>query len=50
MIRSFLGLCNFFWAHIQDNASISAPLNRLLRKETGYKGGPLPDDAMEALI
>ena len=50
MIRSFLGLCNFFRAHICDYAAISEPLNRLLRKETSYKGGPLPDDAMEAFI
>ena len=50
MIRSFLGLCNFFRAHIRDYASLSAPLNRLLRKEASYKGGPLPEDALEAFV
>ena len=50
MIRSFLGLYNFIIAHIRDYAAISAPLNRLLRKETSYKGGALPDDAMEAFV
>ena len=40
MVRSFLGLSNFFRAHIRDYAAIWAPLNQLLRKETGYKGEP----------
>jgi len=26
MIRSFVGLCNFFWTHIKDFALIAAPL------------------------
>ena len=35
-IRSFLGLCNFFRGHIKDYATLFAPLNRLLRKESLY--------------
>ena len=34
-IRTFLGLCNFFRGHIiKDYATLSAPLNRLLRKDS----------------
>jgi hypothetical protein len=49
-IRSFVGLCNFFWTHIKDFTVIAAPLFRLTRKDSGYKGGPLPDAAMGAFI
>ncbi len=49
-IRSFVGLCNFFWTHIKDFAVIAAPLFRLTRKDSGYKGGPLPEAAMDAFI
>jgi hypothetical protein len=45
-IRSFIGLCNFFRTHIKDFAVIAAPLFRLTRKDSGYKGGPLPDAAI----
>jgi hypothetical protein len=48
MIRSFGGLCNFFRTHIKDFAVIAAPLFRLTRKDSGYKGGPLPEAAMDA--
>ncbi len=47
-IRSFLGLCNFFWTHIKKFAIIAAPLFRLTRKDSCYKGGPLPKDSMAA--
>jgi hypothetical protein len=47
-IRSFVGLCNFFRTHIKNFAIISAPLFRLTRKDSGYKGGPLPKEAMDA--
>ncbi len=49
-IRSFLGLCNFFRTHIKDFAVIAAPLFRLTRKDSGYKGGPFPEAAMDAFI
>ncbi len=47
-IRSFVGLCNFFRTHIKNFAIIAAPLFRLTRKDSGYKGGPLPKEAMDA--
>ncbi len=49
-IRSFVGLCNFFRTHIKDFAVIAAPLFKLTRKDSGYKGGPLPEAAMDAFI
>ena len=48
MIRSFLGLCNFFRGHIHDYATISATLNRLLRKDLQYCGKEIPVQAEEA--
>jgi hypothetical protein len=47
-ICSFVGLCNFFWTHIKNFAIIAAPLFRLTRKDSEYKGGPLPKEAMDA--
>jgi hypothetical protein len=49
-IRSFVGLCNFLWTHIKDFAIIAAPLFKLTRKDSGYKGGHLPEAAMNAFI
>jgi hypothetical protein len=49
-IRSFVGLCNFFWTHIKNFAIVAAPLFKLTRKESGYKGGLLPEEAMAAFI
>jgi len=48
MVRSFVGLCNFFRTHIKDFATIAAPLFKVTRKDSGYKNGPLPPDAMHA--
>jgi hypothetical protein len=47
-IQSFVGLCNFFWTHIKNFAIIATPLFKLTRKDSGYKGGPLPKEAMDA--
>jgi hypothetical protein len=41
-------LCNFFRTHIKNFAIIAAPLFKLTRKDSGYKGGPLPNKAMAA--
>jgi RNase H-like domain found in reverse transcriptase/Integrase zinc binding domain len=43
-----VGLCNFFGTHIKNFAIIAAPLFCLTRKDSGYKGGPLPKEAMAA--
>jgi Reverse transcriptase (RNA-dependent DNA polymerase)/RNase H-like domain found in reverse transcriptase len=45
---SFEGLCNFFQTHKKNFAVIAAPLFKLTRKDSGYKGGPLPKEAMDA--
>ena len=47
-IQSFVDLCNFFHTHIINFAIIAAPLFRLTRKDSGYKGGPLPKEAKDA--
>ncbi len=49
-IKSFVGLCNFFWTHIKNFVVIAAPLFKLTQKDSGYKGGPLPETAMNAFI
>jgi len=48
MVRSFVGLCNFFQTHIKDFAIIAAPLFKVTRKDSGYKNGSLPPDALHA--
>ena len=48
MVRSFIGLCNFFWTHIKDFAIIATPLFKVTRKDSGNKNGPLPPDALHA--
>jgi hypothetical protein len=37
-IQSFVGLCNFIGTHIKNFAIIVAPLFKLTRKDSGYKG------------
>jgi hypothetical protein len=44
----FVSLCNFFCTHIKNFAIITAPLFKLTPKDSGYKGGPLPKEAMDA--
>jgi hypothetical protein len=48
MIRSFMGLCNFFRHHIQDFAIIAAPLFKLTRQDSEYQSGPLTKAAFTA--
>jgi hypothetical protein len=48
MVRSFVGLCNFFRTHNKDFAIIASPLFKVTRKDSGYKNGPLPPDALHA--
>ena len=47
-IKQFLGLCGFFRKTIPRFSEISAPLNKLVRKDSGYENGPLPDIALQA--
>ena len=47
-IRQFLGLCNFFRGHIQNFAQITSPLTHLTRKDSGWKRGKLPENALRA--
>ena len=49
-IRQFLGLCNFFRSHVRNFAQISAPLNQLTRKDTGWRGGELPKEARDGFF
>ena len=47
-VRQFLGLANFFRTHIRNFSFISSPLNLLTRKDTPWRGGPLPPPALQA--
>ena len=47
-VRQFLGLANFFRSHVRNFASVSAPLNKLTRKDINWKNGILPPDALKA--
>ena len=46
-IRGFLGLTSFFRRAIKDHSILSANLNKLIRKSSGYNSGPLPADAQK---
>jgi hypothetical protein len=50
MVRSFVGFCNFFRTHIKDFSTIAnmPALFKVTRKDSGYKSGPLPPDALHA--
>ena len=45
-VRQFLGLCNFFRAHVKNFAIVSAPLANLTKKGIKWKRGDLPEDAL----
>lgn len=47
-VRQFLGLCNFFRNHIKDFAILSHPLVEVIKKETKWEGGVLPDKALKS--
>jgi hypothetical protein len=47
-VRQFLGLCNFFRAHVRNFAQVSAPLTALTKKECSWKKGALPPEALKA--
>jgi RNase H-like domain found in reverse transcriptase len=41
-------LWDFATSYIKDFAIIAAPLFKVTRKDSGYKSGPLPPDALHA--
>ncbi len=47
-IKAFLGLCSFFRKCVPKFAELAAPLNKLVRKDSGYHHGSLPDDSLKA--
>ena len=47
-VRQFLGLANFFRTHIRNFSLIASPLNILTRKDTLWRGGPLPPPALQS--
>jgi transposase InsO family protein len=47
-VRQFLGLVNFFRAHVRNFSMVASPLTQLTRKDTPWRGGPLPPDAFKA--
>jgi transposase InsO family protein len=49
-ILEFTGLCNYFRDHIHRHSTISGQLTRLLRKDSDWKEGPLPEKAKTAFL
>ena len=47
-IRRFTGLCNYFRQFIRGYAGITGKLIELTKKDSDWKGGPLPTEAREA--
>ena len=47
-IKQFLGLCNFFRNLVKNFAQITAPLTALTRKDSEWKNGELPPEALKA--
>ena len=47
-VKQFLGLCSFFRRTIPRFSELANPLTRLTRKDSAYKAGPLPSDAVAA--
>ena len=47
-VRQFLGLCNFFRNHVKNFAQLSAPLTKLTKKDSPWKAGELPPDALRS--
>ena len=49
-VRAFIGLTSFFRRAIKDFSLISGPLNKLIRKNSGYTKGPLPASAKQSFL
>ena len=48
MLKSFMGLANYFRGFIENFAIVAGPLFRLTRKDAQWSGGRLPEDALLA--
>ena len=49
-IREFHGLTNYFRSHIKNFSLLSGQITRLMRKDSEWKGGPLPEPAKRAFL
>ena len=49
-IREFCGLTNYFRIMIKDFSKKTRPLTKLIRNDSGYKKGKLPDEAAKAFL
>jgi hypothetical protein len=47
-VKQFLGLCSFFRRTIQSFSGIAQPLTKLTRKDSEWRKGILPKEALEA--
>ena len=47
-IQSWLGLCNYFSSHVKGYRYKASILSNLTKKDSGYKSGPLPTEALQA--
>jgi hypothetical protein len=45
-VRQFFGLVNFFRVHVRNFSMIASPLTQLTHKDTLWRGGQLPQDAL----
>jgi hypothetical protein len=49
-LRSFCGLANYFRSYIVQFAILTAPLFRLTRQDSDWKGGDMPPEAASAFL
>jgi hypothetical protein len=47
-VREFIGLCNYFRASVPNFSLLSQHLTRLIKKDSGWHGGELPKDSLDA--
>jgi hypothetical protein len=47
-LRRFVGIANYFRNHVKDFSKLSCHLTKLIRQDSTWKGGALPEEAYEA--
>ena len=47
-VREFVGLCNYFRASVPNFSKHSGQLTKLMKKDSGWSGGDLPPESLEA--